>query len=129
MIRAVGDRALGSGRERIRSRTGIPKAKVFPEPVLALPMRSWPCIIRGIARDWIAVGAMKPRDLRAWRVEFERAIFDHAGRWTFSSRACRFTKGFESGVSWPSSSGISALSCLSDKLGIPDHSSSFSPFG
>lgn len=36
--------------------TGIRKAKVFPEPVLAAPKTSWPFKEIGIPAFWISVG-------------------------------------------------------------------------
>lgn len=38
------------------STIGIAKANVFPEPVDALPMTSWPARMLGIAAAWISVG-------------------------------------------------------------------------
>ena len=38
------------------SRMGIPKARVFPEPVTAFPITSWPLSISGMAQACIGVG-------------------------------------------------------------------------
>ena len=51
----------------------------MPEPVLALPIRSWPAMISGIAEDWIGVGVLKFSFERARRVGRERLRESQAG--------------------------------------------------
>ena len=42
----------------------MPKANVFPEPVEALPMTSFPLSISGIVALWIGVGSANPSRAR-----------------------------------------------------------------
>ena len=42
------------------STMGIPKANVFPDPVLACPTTSWPSCKIGMVASWIGVGALMP---------------------------------------------------------------------
>lgn len=61
---------------------GIPNARVLPDPVLALPIRSWPARISGMAEDWIGVGVVKESFDRARRVGRERPNESQAGSGT-----------------------------------------------
>lgn len=65
-----------------RSRRGMRKAKVLPEPVLALPRTSRPRRDGGIPSDWIGVGETKWLDLRPLRVRDER------GSWSKVMMSC-----------------------------------------
>ncbi len=49
---------------------GIPKAAVFPDPVLDFPIISFPELISGIDFSWISVGSVIPNSERA-RTMFE----------------------------------------------------------
>ena len=72
-------------RDTMCSRMGMPKARVLPDPVLALPIRSWPWRIRGMARDWIEVGDSNWRDCSARKVGCESRSFDQFGNSTSST--------------------------------------------
>ena len=64
--------AVAGNDKRYFSRMGIPKARVLPEPVEALPTREEPERISGMAEDWIGVGWVNFRRARARRVGEER---------------------------------------------------------
>lgn len=51
---------------------GMRKARVFPDPVLAAPMRSFPDRRGGMAIDWICVRRVNPSFDRAVWVGSER---------------------------------------------------------
>ena len=65
----VGVRTSARGRRGsawwTRSSSGRPKARVFPEPVFALPQRSRPARASGMVSSWMGNGSVMPsRDER-----------------------------------------------------------------
>src|SRR5688572_31182611 len=60
--RALGWRGVAG---LVRSMAEIPKARVLPDPVLALPQMSRPARAAGITSDWIGKGSMMPWSDRA----------------------------------------------------------------
>lgn len=47
-------------------RIGRAKAKVFPEPVFAAPIQSWPDRMFGMHPFWIGVGVLMPGNIKPW---------------------------------------------------------------
>jgi len=52
--------------------SGSPNAAVLPEPVCAMPSRSLPSRMAGIASVWMGVGSVKPAAWAAWARAGER---------------------------------------------------------
>ena len=93
--------------ERYFSRMGIPKARVLPEPVAALPTREEPGRISGMAEDWMGVGWVNFRRARARRVGDERCMGHQAGRARSSSVVSELrTEKEKVESSWSAAEGV-----------------------
>ena len=130
MINAVNPRSLGGfvfsdvgvmsevvgNEERYFSRMGIPKARVLPEPVEALPTREEPERISGMAEDWIGVGLVNFRRARARRVGGETCKGAQAGRARFSSGISELRR--EKGKGESSGSEVTSMCLIFLRIGF-----------
>jgi len=65
---------IAFGLYKRRSKIGMTKAAVLPEPVVAEPHISKPCIAIGIALAWMGVGFTNPKLEIPFKIGLERDI-------------------------------------------------------
>src|SRR5581483_7087893 len=80
----------------VRCSNGRPKAKVFPDPVLALPQTSRPAIASGMVWAWIGKGSVIPAEVRAstrrWSTPREAKVGTLAPELRTGGRAVRLLR-------------------------------------
>ena len=70
-----------------RASTGMPKARVLPEPVWARPSTSWPARPSGMTAAWTGVGAVMPWAARAVISSAGQGRRRSWGRWDVRAQA------------------------------------------
>ena len=68
---------------------GMTNAPVLPDPVMAMPTTSTPCIMSGMVLRWIGVGSWKPLRLIAFSTGIDRPMFTAGTNLTLRNQGVR----------------------------------------